>query len=234
LQDAVTIPLSVAGTAVETSDFAALERTVTLAAGVSRAFIDILPIDNAQFAGSKTVTLTLEAGSGYRLSFARAATVRILDDEPPLPRQADLVLRAGGRRVGADIYETSSPLIPLTQTLTRPTRAGTTIATQLEITHRGTEPAEFILRGAPSATGFLIRYLDRVTDVTAAASTGGTDGGYQFSLQPGERKVIAMRITTTAEAPPGFVQRLPVDLREASADPALAIPDAAEVMVMRR
>jgi hypothetical protein len=230
INEEVTIPLTFSGNAEAGTDYTPLPTTLIMPSGTTKALLEVQPMNNASFGGLKNVTISLGADPGFLRARLRTATVQIQDDELPLPRQADLVLRLGGLRVGTGFVETPSPLRTLLQVAARTIPAKRTLVAALEMTHRGSEPGTYAFRGAPDFSGFQVRYFDGPLDVTGAATTDG----YVFPLSPGQRKALTARVLATLDAAVGFQQRLPFELRETSGDLNLALPDAAELIISRR
>ncbi len=76
-----TIDFTVAGSAVEGTDYSEIAGSVVIFEGETTATVDILPIDNDELDGEKTVTATIVEGTGYRLRENLSADVIIRDDE---------------------------------------------------------------------------------------------------------------------------------------------------------
>lgn len=79
---ALTVALSVAGTATEKTDYAALPRTVTIPAGAASATIIVTPKADTVNEGAETVVVGLPIDPGYALGAATAATVTIANLTP--------------------------------------------------------------------------------------------------------------------------------------------------------
>jgi len=78
----LTVPFTVGGTAVAGSDYTPLSGTsVTFPAGVSMVTQTITPLDDTLVEADETVTLTLIAGSGYKLGSTASATVMIVSED---------------------------------------------------------------------------------------------------------------------------------------------------------
>lgn len=79
---ALTVNLTIAGTATNGTDYNTIARTVTIPAGATSANIDVTVRDDTAAEGSETVALTLAAGTGYAINTAGStATVSIADNE---------------------------------------------------------------------------------------------------------------------------------------------------------
>ena len=79
---ALTATVSISGTAVNGTDYRALGTTVLFPAGSTEAEVVITPIADGLIEPTKTVTLTLQSGTGYDLGYANSATVNIFSDPP--------------------------------------------------------------------------------------------------------------------------------------------------------
>ncbi len=79
---ALTVGLIAGGTATPGSDYTALPASVTIPAGQSSATLTVVPVNDSETEPDETVTLTLQAGSGFTVGAASSATVNIYDDEP--------------------------------------------------------------------------------------------------------------------------------------------------------
>ncbi|WP_413176349.1 Calx-beta domain-containing protein [Anabaena azotica] len=79
----LTVNYTVAGTATNGTDYNTLIGTVSLAAGVSKAIINITPIDDSDFEGNETVIVTLATGTNYLVGSAKTATINIADNDKP-------------------------------------------------------------------------------------------------------------------------------------------------------
>jgi uncharacterized protein YjdB len=82
----INVGYTVSGTAGNGSDYTsspALSGSVTLSPSNPSQVITITAIDDSEFEGMETVTLTLQPGSGYQLGGTTAATIAIADNENP-------------------------------------------------------------------------------------------------------------------------------------------------------
>lgn len=81
--DALTVPLTVSGTANAGFDYAAIPTTITLPAGQSSVAVTVAPLDDniVEADASETVILTLLAGSSYTLGSPVSATITIADND---------------------------------------------------------------------------------------------------------------------------------------------------------
>lgn len=81
----ITVGYTVSGTA-SGSDYTSspsLSGSVTLTPSAPSASLTITPVDDSNFEGSETLTLTLQSGSGYNLGGSTTGTVSIADNENP-------------------------------------------------------------------------------------------------------------------------------------------------------
>lgn len=86
LVSAVEVGYTLSGSATQGSDYTSspsLSGSITLSPGNLSQAITITAIDDSEFEGPETVTLTLQPGSGYQLGSATAATISIADNENP-------------------------------------------------------------------------------------------------------------------------------------------------------
>jgi subtilisin family serine protease/subtilase family serine protease len=79
----LTVHYTVAGTALDGSDYLSLSGAVTIEAGSSSATINVTPVDDAVFENDESVVLTLSADAAYTLIAPTAATVIIVSDDLP-------------------------------------------------------------------------------------------------------------------------------------------------------
>jgi hypothetical protein len=78
VSSALVVPYTIAGSAVNGTDYSAIGTSVTLAVSSTEISIPIQPINDSLIEGNELVTLTLQPGSGYSIS-NNAASVSILD-----------------------------------------------------------------------------------------------------------------------------------------------------------
>jgi N-acetylneuraminic acid mutarotase len=83
LDQPVTIPLTVGGTATNGVDYGVIGSQVTLGAGVASIDLAVSPAADALVEGTETVIVSLGAVSGYTIADA-SATVQISDNPPQL------------------------------------------------------------------------------------------------------------------------------------------------------
>ncbi|MBD1907163.1 calcium-binding protein [Trichocoleus sp. FACHB-832] len=65
-------------------DYTALTGSITIAAGATTAFIDIVPLDDASLDPGETVGITLADGTGYTIGTANTASFTITDNDGTL------------------------------------------------------------------------------------------------------------------------------------------------------
>jgi hypothetical protein len=76
---ALTVNLSISGTATPGSDYTAIPATVTIPAGASSTTVAVLPVTDAIAEGPETAILTAASGTGYYVSSPSSGTVTIED-----------------------------------------------------------------------------------------------------------------------------------------------------------
>jgi len=81
----ITINYAISGSAANGTDYAALQSSITIPAGVTSSVIKITPVDDSMYEGDETVTLTLSTGTGYVLGTSKSATITIKDNDSPPP-----------------------------------------------------------------------------------------------------------------------------------------------------
>ena len=77
----LNVQYSVGGTATGGSDYAPLTGSVTIAAGQTSATVTVTPVDDPDFEGAETVSLTLTANAAYSVGTPGTATLTIADDD---------------------------------------------------------------------------------------------------------------------------------------------------------
>ncbi len=166
LANALTVNLTIAGTATNGTDYATIPATLTLPAGQPSATIAVTPIDDALGEGNETVVATLAAGS-YTIGSPGTATVTIVDDEPTVsitatdPAAAELGLDPGVFTI---------------------TRGGSTVADlSVNVTIAGT---------ATSGTDF-VALTNPVTIPAGSASTALTVTPIDDTIAEGNETVVA-------------------------------------------
>jgi hypothetical protein len=79
--NAITVSISVSGSATEGTDYQPVGSSVTMGAGVTSVPITITPIDDTLQEGTETITVTLRSGTGYGLTTTNTATINLIDNE---------------------------------------------------------------------------------------------------------------------------------------------------------
>jgi hypothetical protein len=83
LTSSLSVNFTKSGTGVEGTHYQTIGTVVTFLANSATATISIVAIDDAVFAGAKTVTLTIAGGSGYSIGTPSSGTISIVDDDTP-------------------------------------------------------------------------------------------------------------------------------------------------------
>ncbi|MEK7780181.1 MAG: Calx-beta domain-containing protein, partial [Verrucomicrobiota bacterium] len=78
---ALTVPLTISGTASSGADYAALPVSVTFSIGQSSTTLVVTPVNDSDIEGEETVIVALTAGETNRVAFPSAATVTIQDND---------------------------------------------------------------------------------------------------------------------------------------------------------
>lgn len=204
-RDPLTVRYSVSGKATPGADYQALTGAVTLAAGASSAFVDVVPIDDATFEGHEDVRIEVLPSADHRLGSVRAASVTITDDEPAPNGQADALLKLGPRKVGAFIYDFFTPS---TQTLTKRVAVKKTAKFTIFGINRGATASALTFQGPGDYLGFTVRYFSGRTEITADVTS---PAGFAFAgVPPNEARQITAHIVPTETAPIGVAERCEV------------------------
>lgn len=82
--EAITVPITIGGTATNGTDYEKVELLVTIAAGQASKKISVKPIDDENVELDETVIATLVAGKTYTLGEAKVATVTITENDLPV------------------------------------------------------------------------------------------------------------------------------------------------------
>jgi hypothetical protein len=80
---ALTVNYTIAGTAINGTDYQSLSGTVNIPAGAASATVTVTPIDDTTVEDNETVILTLSPKSGYTVGSPDSATVTIADNDQP-------------------------------------------------------------------------------------------------------------------------------------------------------
>jgi len=78
---ALTVNLSIGGSATNGSDYDAVSSQVTIPANASSALVTVMPIDDGVFEDDETVVVSIEPGGGYSVGSPSQATVTISSDD---------------------------------------------------------------------------------------------------------------------------------------------------------
>ena len=79
--NALLIPFTISGTAVNGTDYVAITNSVTIPAGQSNATVTITAVDDQIVEGDRTVIVSLTEGNTFQTVFPSAATVTIQDND---------------------------------------------------------------------------------------------------------------------------------------------------------
>lgn len=96
----LTVAYTVSGNAVAGSDYVALSGTVDIPAGARSVKIPVMPLPDGETEPQETVSITLQAGTGFSLGAPATASVQI-DDSPDVLFVAQLRSAAGRISAGA-------------------------------------------------------------------------------------------------------------------------------------
>ncbi len=98
LNTPLTVNLSYSGTAVPENDFVGLPGSITIPAGrISVTLSNVVPIDNGQLDGARSIIVNVEPGAGYAVATNGSVTLQIRDDE-----------QAGGPLLFSDDFDTDT------------------------------------------------------------------------------------------------------------------------------
>jgi hypothetical protein len=103
LTNALTVNVTVNGTATNGSDYQTLATSVTIAAGQPTVDVTVTPIDDTAVEGSETVVMTLAAAATYTIGTPASGTVTIADnDTAALPTVSITATDANASETGPD------------------------------------------------------------------------------------------------------------------------------------
>lgn len=88
LSQPLTVRYEVSGSALRHLDYQALEQRVSIPAGAASADIHVLPVDDQEYEGEETVTLTLLGDVTHNVGAQRSASATIVDDDTEMPLPA--------------------------------------------------------------------------------------------------------------------------------------------------
>ncbi|WP_071189025.1 Calx-beta domain-containing protein [Trichormus sp. NMC-1] len=83
IASSLKVNYTISGTATNGTDYQTLTNSITFAAGLSTAIINVTPSDDTVFEGNETVILNLATSANYTLGTAKTATVNIADNDKP-------------------------------------------------------------------------------------------------------------------------------------------------------
>jgi uncharacterized delta-60 repeat protein len=97
----LTVAYSLAGSAVNGADYAALSGTVTIPAGWRGTYLVIAPVDDLYVEGTETVEVTLQPGTDYAAASSEPTALTIVDDD--LPTVAIVATDSVASEPGSDV-----------------------------------------------------------------------------------------------------------------------------------
>ena len=130
---AVTVNLTLSGSAVNGGDFDPLPGTVTIPAGASSTALTVLPIDDGEIENAETITAAVAAGTGYVVGSPNSATVTIADNDA----LAEVTIQA------ADALATEAPGDLAVFRLTRAGNTSGALVVNLSLTGSATNGADY-------------------------------------------------------------------------------------------
>jgi hypothetical protein len=142
--EALSVNITIAGTASPGADYVPLLNTVTIPAGAASTDIDVVPLDDALFESNETVTMSIAPDPDYLAGVPSSATVVVTSDDLP----PDLVVAS----------------------LTVPTKAGAGAAINVSDTTRNQGRARLAIHHGPPPLDR--RTLDAAERSSAAAAPG--------------------------------------------------------------
>ncbi|RUS99427.1 hypothetical protein DSM107003_00110 [Trichormus variabilis SAG 1403-4b] len=83
IASSLKVNYTISGTATNGTDYQTLTNSITFAAGLSTAIINVTPSDDTVFEGNETVILNLASSANYALGTAKTATVNLVDNDKP-------------------------------------------------------------------------------------------------------------------------------------------------------
>lgn len=106
---ALSVSLSVGGTATNNVDYAEMAPSFTLPAGASSGTITIDTLDDSQVEGDETVIVSLQSGTGYDVGTPAAATVTIADNDSTVGNDlfGNAAVMSGAVELGTNVGATS-------------------------------------------------------------------------------------------------------------------------------
>jgi subtilase family serine protease len=108
-ESAVTVSVTLAGSAINGTDYVTVASTATIPAGAATVDVQVTPVDDTLLESSETVVLTLRAGTGYLLGSPSSGTVTIVSDDvaPDFLVSALTGPQAGGAGLQVQVSDTT-------------------------------------------------------------------------------------------------------------------------------
>lgn len=79
--EALTVNLQVAGTAVSGTDYQPLPASVVIPVGATSTNVSVTPLNNSTLTGPRTILVTIAPAAGYNIVGSGTLTLHVLDDE---------------------------------------------------------------------------------------------------------------------------------------------------------
>ncbi|MBD2694007.1 beta strand repeat-containing protein, partial [Anabaena catenula] len=83
IASSLAVNYTISGTATNGTDYQTLTNSITFAAGLSTAIINVTPSDDTVFEGNETIILNLASSANYILGTTKTATVNLVDNDKP-------------------------------------------------------------------------------------------------------------------------------------------------------
>jgi serine protease len=97
---ALTVSLSLSGTATNGTDYQTIASSVVIPAGAASATVTVTPIDDTVADPAETVIATIQSGTGYDVGSADSATITISDNDAAAPPPTGSSSSGGGKGGG--------------------------------------------------------------------------------------------------------------------------------------
>lgn len=137
IANALTVNLTITGTATNGTDYDAIPTTANFAGGQSSLTIAVTPIDDLLGEGNETVIATIATSSNYTVGSPSSATVTIVDDEPTVSISAT---DSSAAELGAD---------PGVFTITRSGNTAADLVVNVTLTGTATSGSDYIAPALP-------------------------------------------------------------------------------------
>jgi hypothetical protein len=227
----VTVLYTLAGTALNGSDYASLSGSVTIPAGAASATVTVTPIDDTAVEGNETVILTVSADAAYTVGSPSSATVTIADNEPPPPQPTVTV-------AATDAKASEKGTKPGTFTISRVGGMGPALAVKYSLDGTAVNGIDYELlsgsviipAGASSAT-VIVQPIDDIvleSDETVILSVS-SDADYTVGLPNSATVTIDDKDKLRDRPPPGPV----VTVAATDADASETGPDTGTFTITR-